>query len=92
MSPLPPGEEPPDLEREKRAGREHMEEIARGADRIASLILFDDLPDVDLSIEIERLRERAEELFPGTGWLFEILYEARFRRLREQWGRRQEGE
>ena len=66
--------------------RKKMTELSRGADRISSMILYGDHPDVDIDIAIERLRDRTEELFPGRGWLFEIVYEARFRRFRQQWG------
>ena len=69
-----------------RAARRAMEEISRGSDRIASMILYGDLPEVDVSVAIENLRARAEELFPGRGRFFEMLYISRFRRLREQWG------
>ena len=72
---------PPDECRARRLS----DEISRGADRIASLILYSDTPDVDIRIAIERLRDRTEELFPGRGWLFEAVYEARFDRLIEQW-------
>ena len=76
---------PPDGAAE-RVSRRGMDEIARGADRIASLILHCDLPEIDIELAIGRLRERTEELFPGRGELFGMVYEARFRRLREQWG------
>jgi len=69
-----------------RAARRAMEEISRGSDRIASMILYGDLPEVDVEIAIENLRARAEELFPGRGRFFEMLYISRFDRLRDQWG------
>jgi hypothetical protein len=65
--------------------REGMARLAREADRIATLILHGDLPDVDVDIAIERLRDRCRELFPDREDLFEMVYAARFRRLREQW-------
>jgi hypothetical protein len=68
-----------------REARKYTDEVARGADRIASLILYGDTPEVDIRIAIERLRDRAEELFPGRGWFFERVYESRFERLMEQW-------
>jgi len=67
--------------------RAPVREIARGADRISSLILYSDLPEVDIRIAIERLRDRSRELFPGRDWFFRAVYEARFERLMEQWGR-----
>ncbi|MHC4469572.1 MAG: hypothetical protein ACYTDY_01870 [Planctomycetota bacterium] len=77
---------PPIPDLRERESRRKMSEISRGADRISSMILYGDYEDVDVAIAIERLRERAEELFPGRGWLFEIVYESRFQRLKEQWG------
>jgi len=68
---------------------EPAEELKRGADRIASLILYSDLPWVDIAIEIEKLRERCSEIDPEHLDLFENLYESRFHRLWEQW--REEG-
>ena len=64
-----------------------MRELQRGADRVCSLILDDDYPDVDIQIAIERLRELAEEWFPGTEELFVRIYESRFERLRQQFRR-----
>jgi hypothetical protein len=69
---------------------EPAEELKRGADRIASLILYSDLPWVDIAIEIEKLRERCMEIDPEHLDLFENLYESRFHRLWEQW--REEGQ
>ena len=71
-----------------RDDRRLTDEIARGADRVASLILYGDTPEVDIRIAIERLRDRAEELFPGRGWFFASVYESRFERLIEQWRER----
>jgi hypothetical protein len=67
----------------------HADEIARGADRISNLILYSDLPELDIRIAIDRLRDRARELRPDRDWFFEAVYESRFRRLMEQW--REEG-
>ena len=63
------------------------EELQRGADRITSLILFSDLADVDIDIEIANLRRRCEELMPDRVHLFDWIYAARFKRLREQFPR-----
>ncbi|HEX5011242.1 MAG TPA: hypothetical protein VFY71_12665 [Planctomycetota bacterium] len=64
-----------------------MRKLAQGADRICRLILDAELPEVDVDIAIENLRDEADELFPGTGELFERIYESRFQRLREQFPR-----
>ena len=49
-----------------REARRRMAEISRGADRIASMILFGEFAEVDVAIAVERLRDRTEELFPGS--------------------------
>jgi hypothetical protein len=64
-----------------------MRTLAQGADRICRLILDAELPDVDVDIAISNLCAEADELFPGSGELFERIYESRFRRLREQFPR-----
>jgi hypothetical protein len=64
--------------------RHRLDILKRQADRVCSLILMSDYPDVDVDIEIEKVRQTCEDLFPDRMWLFEIVYEARFRRLREQ--------
>ena len=60
--------------------------LQREADRIAVLILSTDLPQIDIVIQVEKLRELCEELFPGRDELFEMIYASRFERLREQFG------
>jgi hypothetical protein len=65
--------------------RRLMRALSRGADEIVSMILDAETADVDIDIAIERLRERAEEDFPGTSDHFRRLYDARFARLRAQW-------
>ncbi len=66
--------------------RERMSLLQREADRIAVLILSTDLPQIDIVIQVERLRELCAELFPGRDELFEMIYASRFERLREQFG------
>ena len=67
--------------------RARMRTLAQGADRICRMILDAELPDVDVDIAISNLCDEAEELFPGSGELFERIYESRFQRLREQFPR-----
>jgi hypothetical protein len=64
--------------------------LQRGADRIAALILYSDLPEEDIALEIAALREVCEREAPDRAELFEAVYVGRFRRLWEQW--RQVGE
>ena len=63
-----------------------MKRLQREADRIAVLILSTDLPRIDIVIQVEKLRELCEELFPGREELFEMIYASRFERLMEQFG------
>lgn len=66
------------------AGRLKMARLARMADRISVLVLREDYPQIDVVLALENLRETAEEMFPGSGELFEMIYVARVRRLWEQ--------
>lgn len=67
--------------------RERMRQLARGAERICSMILDGDIAGIDVDIAIGNLRDEAEALFPGSEDLFAMIYESRFARLREQWPR-----
>jgi hypothetical protein len=58
--------------------------LQRRADRICSLIVASDYPEVDIDIEILSLRRWCEENLPDRRDLFELVYAGRFRRLREQ--------
>jgi hypothetical protein len=74
---------PPDPEavaREEDAYRE----LQRAADRISFLIVATDYPRIDVEIERRNLRDLCRRLFPDKLGLFEIIYEARFRRLWDQ--------
>jgi len=64
--------------------REKMQEIQREADRICSVIVASDYPDIDIELMTGALREKVEEYFPDGLDLYEMIYESRFRRLREQ--------
>ena len=61
-----------------------VREIRTMADRIASLIVGSDYPMIDIEIEKQKLRERISELFPDKTDLYDLIYEPRFRRLKEQ--------
>ncbi len=64
--------------------REKMKELQRMADRVCSLILISDYPEIDIEIERSKVRERCEELYPDRMDLYEMIYESRFDRLWEQ--------
>ncbi len=69
-------------------GLADVEDLARRADRITSLLLYSDLPRIDIDIEIEKLRDLCGERFPDRMDLFDMVYVSRWRRLREQgWAR-----
>jgi hypothetical protein len=68
----------------KAAAPDPADELQRKADRICTLIVTSDYPDVDIDIEIGRLREWCAEHLPERTELFEVVYANRFRRLREQ--------
>ena len=64
--------------------REKAQEIQEGASRICQMILDESCPAIDIEIAKSKLREHAAELFPDKMPLYEMIYEARFRRLWEQ--------
>ena len=68
----------------RRPGSWKMESLQKGADRIAFLIVATDLPEIDLVLEEEKLRQECEALFPDRMELFEMIYTSRFKRLKEQ--------
>ncbi len=76
---------------EEREDRALADKIRRDADRISSMILYSDLPKVDIEIAIRNFRREVLGLFPDKEELFDNLYFRRFRRLWSQF-RRGEGE
>ncbi|MHC4222831.1 MAG: hypothetical protein ACYSX0_12285 [Planctomycetota bacterium] len=75
----------------ERAARARVDELRRRADAITSRILYSDEPRIDLDIAIGALRDDVERRYPDRLWLFEVVYEARWKRLREQgWARTEE--
>jgi len=72
------------IEHARLIARQKMKRLRRAADRVCSLILISDYPEIDIEIEKARVRELAEELFPDRMDLYEMIYESRFRRLWEQ--------
>ncbi len=67
-----------------RSEERKVREIRAMADRIASLIVRGDYPMTDIEIENQKLRERISELFPDKIDLYNLIYESRFRRLKDQ--------
>jgi hypothetical protein len=62
----------------------------RKVDRVCTLILFE-RPEFEIESARSELRSEAERLFPDKAQLYEIIYESRFRRLRDQF-RKQGGD
>jgi hypothetical protein len=75
----------------RRFDRQEMERIGRRADRITSLILYSDLPRIDVEIEIRAFRRSVLEVFPEKAELFDALYVSRFKRLWRQFRESEEG-
>ena len=73
-----------DIEQARLIARQNMARLKRAVDRVCSLILISDYPDIDIEIEKGKVRQLAEELFPDRMDLYEMIYESRFRRLWEQ--------
>lgn len=75
-----------DFERylESEEEREKAREIQEQANVICQMILDESTPEVDIEIAKRKLREHVRELFPDKLSVYEMIYEARFRRLWEQ--------
>jgi hypothetical protein len=71
--------------------REGLDELAREAERIVTLILHTNMPRVDIEIQIENFREECQRRYPGSDLLFEMVYASRFRRIWEQWSQERPG-
>ena len=61
------------------------EEIGRAAERVCALILYSDLPLIDIQIAAADVRRLCQRHYPDRGYLYQGLYASRFRRLWEQW-------
>lgn len=80
-----PREGPEFVDREALQGEEaKLQELARAADRLSSMIVSSDCPRVDVDIARAALRRHCAALFPDKLGVFDLVYESRFRRLWEQ--------
>jgi hypothetical protein len=64
--------------------KEKALEIQERASLICQMILDETYPAVDIEIARTRLKAYAAKLFPDKQELYEMIYEARFKRLWEQ--------
>ena len=58
--------------------------LVRHADRVASMIVTSSCSDLDCALAERELRMECLSLLPDRMDLFDLIYTARFRRLREQ--------
>jgi hypothetical protein len=56
----------------------------RHVDRLCFLIVASDCSEREIDVERLHLRVQANKLFPDRMPLYDLIYESRFRRLREQ--------
>ena len=75
----------PAVDAGRREEEERVEELRRASDRVCALILFSDLPLIDVRIAAANARRLCGRLFPGREALYDRIYLPRFRRLWEQW-------
>jgi hypothetical protein len=61
-----------------------LRELKTIVDRVCFFIVSTDYQAADVKIEASNARRRCEELFPGKGHLFDLIYGSRFKRLWSQ--------
>ncbi len=64
--------------------RHRADELKSDAENICRMILDERCPKSDIDIAREELRDKVSRLFPRKTNLYEMIYEARFKRLWEQ--------
>lgn len=64
--------------------RRKAEAIREDAGLICRMILNEGFPDVDIEIAMENLKEKVRKLFPAKLETYRMIYEARFKRLWDQ--------
>ncbi len=67
------------------AEEERRLEIQHAAERVCALILYSDLPLIDIRLAAADVRRMCNRYFPERAGLYERLYASRFRRLWTQW-------
>jgi len=58
--------------------------IKRLADRIAYLIVYTEIPESQIEVEKQNLKEKVAQFFPDKAYLYDLIYAPRFERLKEQ--------
>lgn len=64
--------------------RKKAQEIQRDAQVICQMILDEGCPAIDIEIAKSKLEEKVKKLFPDKMETYRMIYEARFRRLWDQ--------
>ena len=70
--------------RRRPPARSRSEELTRRADALTFQLLYGDLPAIDAALAIERLRAFVARHLPERALLFEMVWVARWERLRAQ--------
>ena len=69
---------------ESETEREKAREIQQNAQDICRMILDEQCPEVDIEIAKEKLEEKVAKFFPDKMEVYRMIYEARFKRLWDQ--------
>jgi len=64
--------------------RKRAKAVQQDAQTICRMILNEDCPGVDIEIAKDKLREKVREYFPDKMETYRMIYEARFKRLWDQ--------
>ena len=64
--------------------RKKAQEIQRDAQAICQMILNEECSEVDIEIAKENLKQKVHEFFPHQMETYRMIYEARFKRLWDQ--------
>ncbi len=64
--------------------KKRAEAIQKDAGVICGMILSEECPAVDIEIAIQNLEEKVRKLFPDKMDVYRMIYEARFKRLWDQ--------
>lgn len=69
---------------EREDEEEKVQEIKRRSEEIVSCILDPAYRAVDIQIKMDALRDTITAYFPEKSYLYDLIYESRFKRIREQ--------
>ena len=64
--------------------RKKAQEIQRDAQEVCRMILNEKCPEVDIEIAKNKLEKKVQKLFPAKMEAYRMIYEARFKRLWDQ--------